>query len=121
MTIQRLHHVQITVPSDCVDEARDFYCGVLGLTEIPKPDSLLARGGFWVALGDLQVHIGVEDNFDRLQTKAHLAYQVDNVPAWRDKLIAHGFEIGESIPIKGYDRFEFRDPFGNRLELIQVV
>ena len=27
----------------------------------------------------------------------------------------------ESIPIPGHDRFECRDPFGNRLEFIQAL
>jgi hypothetical protein len=25
------------------------------------------------------------------------------------------------VPIPGYERFEFRDPFGNRVEFIQAV
>jgi hypothetical protein len=27
----------------------------------------------------------------------------------------------DSIPIEGFDRFEFRDPFGNRVEMIRAV
>ena len=29
--------------------------------------------------------------------------------------------VEEQIPIPGYHRFEFRDPFGNRVEMIQAV
>ena len=119
MTIQRLHHAQITIPRDAEVEARRFYCDVLGLVEIPKPDSLLKRGGFWVQLGDQQLHIGIEDGVDRWTSKAHLAYQVEDVEAWRHKLITAGCELLDSIPIEGYDRFESRDPFGNRIEFIQ--
>ena len=68
-----------------------------------------------------QVHIGTEEGFDRLTTKAHIAYQVDDVAAWRERLTANGIEPDNSIPIPGYDRFEFRDPFGNRVEMIQEV
>jgi len=119
MTIQRLHHAQITVPSDKVDEARDFYLGILGLTELPKPDILLSRGGFWMQLGDVEIHVGVEDGVDRLASKGHIAYQVTQLEQWRDTLIKQGITPLESIPIDGYDRFEFRDPFGNRVEMIQ--
>jgi DinB superfamily len=35
-------------------------------------------------------------------------------------LTTAGFEILDGIPLAGYDRFEFRDPFGNRLELIEA-
>lgn len=47
-----IHHAQITIPKGKEREARDFYCGVLGLKEIPKPESLQGRGGFWLRVGD---------------------------------------------------------------------
>ena len=119
--ITRLHHVQITVPSAEVERARAFYCGVLGLVEIEKPDSLKDRGGFWMQLGDVDVHVGVEDGVARQSLKAHVAYQVDDLTAWRAVLLAHGVTILESTPIPGYTRFEFRDPFGNRMEFIQPL
>jgi len=34
-------------------------------------------------------------------------------------LEAAGIHIGVSVPIPGFARFEFRDPFGNRVEIIQ--
>ena len=119
--ITGIHHVQITVPKGTEEQARTFYCGVLGLPEIEKPDALKGRGGFWLQVGDRQVHIGTEEGFDRLTTKAHIAYQVDDVAAWRERLTANGIEPDNSIPIPGYDRFEFRDTFGNRVEMIQEV
>lgn len=119
--IEDIHHVQITIPQGMEEEARAFYCGVLGLTEIEKPESLRSRGGFWVQVGGRQLHIGTEEGVDRLQTKAHVAYQVDDIEAWRERLKAAGITAEESIPIPGYDRFEFRDPFGNRVEMISVT
>ncbi|MEO8608560.1 MAG: VOC family protein [Chloroflexota bacterium] len=119
--ITGIHHVQITAPKGVEEQARAFYCGVLGLPEIEKPDSLKGRGGFWLQVGDRQVHVGTEDDFDRLTTKSHIAYQVDDVAAWRTRLKANGIEPDNSIPIPGYDRFEFRDPFGNRVEMIQEL
>lgn len=117
--ILRLHHAQITVPSDQVEAARAFYSGLLGLGEIPKPDSLAGRGGFWLRVGEAELHVSPEDGVNREATKAHLAYQVANLAYWRKLLTDHGITIGDSIPIPGYQRFEFRDPFGNRVELIQ--
>lgn len=84
--VTRLHHVMVTIPKGAEDKARDFYGRVLGLTEIPKPESLQGRGGFWLQLGDIQIHVGTEDGVDRMATKAHFAYQVDDVSAWMDKL-----------------------------------
>ena len=119
--IIRINHVQITVPKGAEEPARAFYCGVLGLTEIAKPESLAGRGGFWLELGDQQIHVGTEDGFDRLTTKGHIAYEVEDVGWWRAHLEANGAVIGDSVPIPGYARFETRDPFGNRIEFIQPL
>ena len=65
--------------------------------------------------------MGTESAVDRTRTKAHLAYEVDDLHAWRRHLEANDVAINESIPIPGYKRFEIRDPFGNRIEFIQSV
>jgi len=121
LTILHLHHAQITIPPGAEAQARAFYCDLLGLQEIEKPDSLKGRGGFWVMVGDQQVHIGVEAGVDRSRTKAHLAYRVADLAGWQARLRAHGIEIGDSVPIPGHERFEFRDPFGNRVEFISPL
>ncbi|MGX7594062.1 VOC family protein [Planococcus plakortidis] len=115
-----LHHAQITIPKGAEAEGKAFYCELLGLPEIDKPEALQGRGGFWLSVGRQEVHVGTEDGFDRLATKAHLAYQVEDIRYWRERLEASGVEILEAVPIPGYDRFEFRDPFGNRVEMIST-
>jgi catechol 2,3-dioxygenase-like lactoylglutathione lyase family enzyme len=117
--IRGIHHVQLTVPKGAEEEARRFYCRVLGLPEIPKPASLTRRGGLWLQVGDHQVHIGVEDAVNRSATKAHIAYEVSNLHEWKHKIAALGIEVTEGLPLSGIDRFEFRDPFGNRVEFLQ--
>lgn len=121
MTIIGLHHVQITIPKGAEEEGRRFYCEVLGLTEVKKPESLGGRGGFWLQVGNRQVHVGTEDGVDRRTTKAHVAYEVTDIEAWKERLQREGIAILEGVPIPGYDRFEFRDPFGNRVEFISWV
>lgn len=116
-----VHHVQITIPKGAEEEGQAFYCNVLGLEEIEKPETLKPNGGFWLKAGDFEIHVGVEDGFNRLKTKAHIAYQVKDITLWKEKLKQHNIEILTSIPIPGYERFEFRDPFGNRVEMIQQV
>jgi catechol 2,3-dioxygenase-like lactoylglutathione lyase family enzyme len=118
--ISRLHHVQITIPTAGEAVARAFYLDLLGLTEVPKPDSLKARGGFWLSLSGQEIHVSLEDGINRLATKAHIAYEVNDLGFWRSRFKNAGFEVIESIPIPGFDRFETRDPFGNRLELIEL-
>ena len=117
--ITGLHHAQITIPRGAEDAGRAFYCVLLGLKEMPKPTSLSGRGGFWLAVGDLSVHVGTENGAGRARTKAHLAYAVSDLAHWRRVLDEQGIETLDGIPIPGFERFEFRDPFGNRVEMIQ--
>ena len=119
--IKGIHHVQITVPQGAEPQAKAFYCGVLSLPEVGKPASLRGRGGFWIKVGDRDVHIGTEDGVDRSKSKAHVAYEVSDVHEWRERLEAAGIKPLDSVPIEGFDRFEARDPFGNRIEFIQQV
>ena len=119
--IVELHHAQITVPIGAEEQARWFYCGVLGLPEVEKPPGLRERGGFWVKVGDRQVHVGTETGVNRMLTKAHLAYQVTDVAYWRRVVQSNGMTVIDSLPIEGFERFETRDPFGNRIEFIQPL
>jgi catechol 2,3-dioxygenase-like lactoylglutathione lyase family enzyme len=121
MRIEGLHHVQITIPKGAEEEGRRFYCGVLGLPEVEKPETLQGRGGFWLQVGDRQVHVGTEDGVERKASKAHLAYQVEDIATWRSYLEQHGIVVLESVPIPGFERFESCDPFGNRFEFIQPL
>lgn len=121
MRIIGLDHAQICILEGAEDEARAFYCGVLGLPEIPKPEALAGRGGFWLQVGDRQVHFGTEGPVDRSATKAHLAYAVTDLEAWRAKLASAGITAEDGVPIPGYVRFEFRDPFSNRVEFIEAL
>lgn len=117
--ILKVQHAQITIPVGEEEKAREFYCEFLGLREIPKPESLKGRGGFWMELSGFQVHVGTENDFDRSVTKAHLAYEVENLQSWREKLKMRNIEILDGVKIPNFERFEFRDPFGNRVEFLE--
>src|SRR5215813_9208727 len=97
--ILQVHHTQITIPTGEEDAARDFYCGILGLNEISKPDALGGRGGFWLEVDGFQVHVGVEDFTGRKPSKAHVAYLVDDLVSWRQRLEDHNIEILDGLPI----------------------
>jgi catechol 2,3-dioxygenase-like lactoylglutathione lyase family enzyme len=119
LLILRVQHAQITIPTGAETEARKFYCDFLDLNEIPKPESLKGRGGFWLAVSAFQIHVGTEDGFDRIKTKAHIAYEVEDLNTWRERLENSGVKIIEGVPIPHYSRLEFRDPFGNRVEFLE--
>lgn len=117
--IVQIHHAQITIPNGAENQAREFYCGVLGLNEIPKPSELAGRGGFWLQVGDRQLHVGTEDTSDRTTSKAHVAYLVSDLKDARERLAKAGVGVTEGIQIPGCRRFDFRDPFGNRIEFLE--
>jgi catechol 2,3-dioxygenase-like lactoylglutathione lyase family enzyme len=121
MKLLSVDHAQITIPKGAEDAARSFYCEVLGFSEIAKPEVLQGRGGFWLELDEFQIHVGTEDGFDRKATKAHVAYRVEDLDGWRKELLKHNIEIFEGIQIPHFQRFEFRDPFGNRVEFLERV
>jgi len=118
MWIQRLDHVQLAMPPGGEPRARDFYQGILGIPEVPKPPHLAQRGGCWFEAGPLKIHLGVESDF-RPARKAHPALIVSDLRALADQLRGAGYALREDEPLEGYDRLYVEDPFGNRLELMQ--
>ena len=119
MRVLAIEHVQLAMPEGGEEQARQFYSGVLGITETPKPPHLAVRGGCWFEQGALKVHLGVEKTFQPAK-KAHPAFIVENLPALKAKLAAAGAAIRDDEPLEGYDRIYVDDPFGNRLELMEV-
>ena len=119
-TLQAVHHVQLTIAPEQEAAAYAFYTEVMGLKTLPKPPALEGRGGFWCVLGAVQIHVGIEKNLPQNRGKAHIAYAVEDLAAWRKHLSAQGIELVESIALPGMDRFECRDPFGNRMEFLNL-
>jgi catechol 2,3-dioxygenase-like lactoylglutathione lyase family enzyme len=112
-----IDHVQLAMPRGEEEKARAFYCGVLGMTEIAKPAELAKRGGCWFASGDVQVHLGVEDEF-RPAKKAHPALRCGNYEELTAKLRGAGVDTTLDTTIPGVRRCYIQDGFGNRIELI---
>ena len=112
-----LDHVQLAMPSGNEAEAEAFYCGVLGFAVVPKPEPLASRGGRWFACGDVQVHLGVEQDF-RPARKAHPALRVDGFDELVGKLDDLGMSWRWDDDLPGARRLYVDDPFGNRIEVI---
>ena len=86
-------------------------------TEIEKPEALKANGGLWYRVGDIELHIGVE-NRDGYNSKSHPAFEVENIDEVRRYLEENGVPTKDEKPIPGVKRFSFRDPFHNRIEFL---
>ena len=119
MRVRRLDHILLAMPAGGESDARKFYREILGIPEAMKPANLAARGGCWFEDGELKIHLGVEKNFAPAR-KAHPAFIVEDLAALTSALIKAGYPIAHDQPIEGYDRIFVDDPFGNRIELMEV-
>jgi catechol 2,3-dioxygenase-like lactoylglutathione lyase family enzyme len=118
--MEGIDHVQLAMPAGREAEARAFYSDLLGLTERPKPPSLAGRGGCWFERGDVKIHLGVDPDF-RPARKAHPALRVTDLVGLTAALSAAGVSIVTDDPLEGCARIFAFDPFGNRLELLELL
>ncbi|MER5940319.1 VOC family protein [Streptomyces sp. NPDC001928] len=118
--ITAVDHVQLAAPPGSEDRLRTYYVGVLGMTEIPKPPVLAARGGCWFQAGAVQLHVGIENDF-RPAKKAHPGLRVTGIEAYADRLTARGATVTWDENLPGHRRFYSCDPVGNRLEFLEPV
>jgi catechol 2,3-dioxygenase-like lactoylglutathione lyase family enzyme len=121
VSLQAIDHVQLAAPPGCEEAAREFFGGLLGLRELRKPPALAARGGVWFAVGDQQLHIGVEQDHTPAG-KAHPAFAAaSDLDALAERLSAAGHAVLWDDELPGVRRFFVHDPWGNRLEILSTV
>lgn len=115
----RLDHVQIAAPAGCETDARRFFGDLIGLPELEKPEQLQKRGGVWFAVGDRQLHIGVEEDFAAAR-KAHPAFALPSadLDLLAARLADSGMNVVWDSNLPGQRRFYCQDPWGNRIEFL---
>ncbi|ADV68025.1 VOC family protein [Deinococcus maricopensis] len=117
--ITGLDHVQIEAPPAHEDAARAFYGTFLGLPELQKPAALQANGGVWFALPDgRQLHTGTVQDFTA-RDKGHPCLRTGDLTALLAHARAHGIPAEEDTRLAPLRRAYLRDPFGNRLEIVE--
>ncbi len=115
---KRIDHVHIAVAPERLEEAKTFYTEVLGLELIDRPNHLFKTPGYWFNIGDAQLHVGVETPLP-VSTR-HTAFEVEDVD-FALSYLENKVRILEEPEIPGRRRFAFLDPFGNRIELLQIL
>src|SRR5260370_40600178 len=107
-----LHHVSINVRD--VPTARDFYIGVLGLTErADRPD--FSFDGAWLDAGGQQIHLIKADvPLDRGQ---HFALAVTDLDAAVAELRGRGVRATDPAPAGTARQSFLYDPAGNGIGL----
>ncbi len=123
MHVQRLHHTSVPRPpgEEAHKRAVQFYAGVLGLEEIPKPRTFTDIEVTWFRLGDDEIHVyAMNPNEQVPHNEAHFCLTVEDLQATRDRLEAAGFPCDDTVPIPHRPRFYTRDPFGNEIEITTI-
>ena len=118
ISFKRIDHIHIAVAPDKLEEAKDFYVEVIGLELIDRPSHLFKTPGYWFNIGNAQLHIGIETPLP-ISTR-HTAFEVEDVVAALSYL-ENKVNILEEPEIPGRRRFAFLDPFGNRIELLEIL
>ena len=121
---KQISHVSVTVTD--VAKARDFYTGLLGLTEIPRP--AFEFPGIWYSLGgDLQLHIILNDQLVRpaveretIQARyPHFALWTDDCDATAKRISDVGLPCRDVISgPTGLRQVFVKDPDGNMVEFL---
>ena len=117
----KILHASVIVQD--TQRALTFYRDVLGLPVAHnRPD--LGYPGAWLILGEQQIHLLELPNPDPVNGRPshggrdrHIAIAVNNLPALRVQLDAHGLHY--TVSKSGRAAMFVRDPDGNALELIE--
>lgn len=113
---KRIDHILINVPIGKLAEAGDFYQNVL---ELPIILSERPFEALWFKVANIELHITEEPPLGL--SGRHPAFEVTDLKTTEDFLRSKGIEISYSTKIEGRERLFFRDPFGNRFELIEFL
>ena len=112
---EQIDHVTIIVTD--VDRATVFYGAMLGLRQVPRPESF-DFPGVWYQIGDTFLLVLGKPAPDS-HSPRHFSLRVRDVRSAARQLEAAGclvqWEAKYKIP--GIDRFFIRDPDGNRIEI----
>ena len=116
INVERIEHAAVTVTD--VDRAKHFYGHVLGLTEIPRPETFDFPGA-WYRNGPTDLHIISRAQADS-DSRRHVAFYVSAIAAAARILEAHGYPVlwERKYKIRDIDRFFTHDPDGNRIEIM---
>ncbi|CAN5387254.1 hypothetical protein BH23ACT3_BH23ACT3_14770 [soil metagenome] len=107
-----VHHVSINV--DDLETARRFYCDVLGLSVLPRPE--LGVAGLWLGLGQHELHL-IEVAGYVAPEGPHFAVEVVDLDDVVRTLTGRGARCSATRSLDGGRRQSFcSDPSGNLIE-----
>jgi len=120
VTVMKLHHINIAAPSAMLEEAKTFYCDILGLEAGSRPN--LKTPGYWLyGESDPIVHLSVSDihsGSDRKNFLDHVAFADSNLKERLQSLDERGLDYTlRKIEEEGITQIFLYDPCGHKIEL----
>jgi glyoxylase I family protein len=118
--ILSLHHASVIVSN--IEASRAFYCDILGLQQIERPD--LGFPGAWFQVGTQQIHLLELENPDPVKGRPehggrdrHIALNALSLAPVQDALTKAS--IVYTLSKSGRKALFCRDPDGNAVEIIE--
>lgn len=120
-----IHHISIAV--DDLEEARDFYAGLLELVETDRPP--LPNPGYWFQVGETQLHLTLKPSEDIGEEipgtgtgETHFALRGYDLDSVKRRVESAGISVKDGINAAiGMRQLFFRDPSGNLVEVFSVI
>jgi glyoxylase I family protein len=114
-----VHHVSFRV--DNLEQALDFYEGLLGCVRLHRPSTVIGNGA-WLQAGETQVHLMEREADEETGTPPtavvsyanHVAFHTEDIEAAEAGFRDRGIEVLTSL--SGLPQFFVRDPTGNVIE-----
>ena len=117
---QTFEYANLAMPRGRESEARRFYGAVLDLAEDRRQMNPASRRGIWFRSGTLQLHLGRAPEWPARTTRVTL--HVCDLGAVAARIRAAGHEVQvDSEPSGAFARAVVVDPFGHRIELMQLT
>lgn len=115
MSIRSINHAQLAFRAGEEEPIRRFYASLLGLPEV----RLCAGNALRFAAGTQRIDLVPIEQWQPAPAVSHLAFEVQDLPALRHRLLQADLTLVENSALPGYLRFYVKDPAGNQLEFLE--
>jgi catechol-2,3-dioxygenase len=122
MSVIGLNHYNLRTPRQLMENLKEFYCGVLGLVQGPRPS--LGSFGYWLYAGSeciLHLSETAPDETRPTHTPTtldHVAFTCTDRPEMEARLKLNDIEFRTgAVPALGITQLFLQDPAGNGIEL----
>lgn len=116
----KLDHINIKAPCVLLEQEKDFFCEVLGLSVGNRPD--FSSQGYWLYSGaEAIVHLSVSDSHCHNEKQGffdHVAFQADDLSGLTQALEARGVKYSTAVVAETKTtQVFFRSPTQTRIEV----